>query len=49
MPRICTIIYRYPPFSAEIKTAWRYTSILPYVFMAWYIVMHRNNFMFTLA
>jgi len=27
-----------PPSSAEVKNAWSYTSILQYVFMAWYLV-----------
>jgi hypothetical protein len=29
---------------AEIKNAWNYTSISPYVFMAWYLVKHKDNF-----
>jgi hypothetical protein len=24
-----------PPYSAEVKNAWSYTSIPPYFFMAW--------------
>jgi hypothetical protein len=28
--------------------AWRYTSTPPYVFMAWCLVKHRDNFIFTL-
>jgi hypothetical protein len=34
------------PFSAEVKNTWRYTSTLPYVFMAWCLVKHRDNFTF---
>jgi hypothetical protein len=37
-----------PPSSDEIKIAWSYTSILQYVFMAWYLVKHRDNFTFYL-
>jgi hypothetical protein len=33
-------------FSVEVKNARSYTSILPYVFMAWYSVKHRVNFTF---
>jgi hypothetical protein len=36
-----------PPFSAEIKNAWSCTSIPQYVFMAWCLVKHRDNFAFT--
>jgi hypothetical protein len=28
------------------KNAWSYTSALPYVFMAWCLVKHRDNFTF---
>jgi hypothetical protein len=34
-----------PPPSAEINE-WSYTSIPPYVFMAWCLVKHRDNFTF---
>jgi hypothetical protein len=27
--------------SAEIKNAWIYTSTVPYVFMAWYLIKHK--------
>jgi hypothetical protein len=37
-----------PPSSAEIKTAWRYTSTPQYVFMAWCLIKHWDNFTFTL-
>jgi hypothetical protein len=33
--------------SSEDKNAWSYTSTRPYVFMAWYLVMHRDNFTFS--
>jgi hypothetical protein len=33
-----------PPSSAEIKNAWRYTSTLPYVFMASCLIKHRDSF-----
>jgi hypothetical protein len=35
-----------PPSSAEVKNAWSYTSIPQYVFMAWCLVKHRDNFTF---
>jgi hypothetical protein len=38
--------YRWPASSAEVKDTWRYTSTIPYVFMAWYFVKHRDNFTF---
>jgi hypothetical protein len=34
-----------PPSSAEVKNGWRSTA--SYVFMAWYLVKHRDNFTFT--
>jgi hypothetical protein len=36
-----------PPSSAEVKNAWSYTSAPQYVFMAWCLVKHRDNFTFT--
>jgi hypothetical protein len=27
-----------PPYTAEVKTAWSYTSTPPYIFMAWYLI-----------
>jgi hypothetical protein len=33
-----------PPPSAEIKNAWHYTSTPQYIFMAWCLVKHRDNF-----
>jgi hypothetical protein len=33
-----------PPFSAEVKNSWSYTSTPQYVFMAWCLVKHRYNF-----
>jgi hypothetical protein len=38
-----------PPSSAEIKNAWSYFSNTQYVFMAWCLVKHRDNFTFTSA
>jgi hypothetical protein len=38
-----------PPLSGEVKNAWSYTSTLPYVFMAWYLVKHRDNFLLYLT
>jgi hypothetical protein len=35
-----------PPSGAEVKKAWSYTSNPEYVFMAWSLVKHRNNFTF---
>jgi hypothetical protein len=35
-----------PPSSAEVKNAWSYTSTPQYVFMAWCLVKHRDNFIF---
>jgi hypothetical protein len=35
------------PSGAEVKKAWSYTSTVPYVFMAWYLVKHRDSFTFT--
>jgi hypothetical protein len=37
-----------PSSSAEVKNAWNYTSTPHYVFMAWCLVKHRDNFTFTL-
>jgi hypothetical protein len=36
-----------PPTSAEVKNAWSYISTPLYVFMAWCLVKHRDNFTFT--
>jgi hypothetical protein len=33
--------------SAKVKNAWSYNSSSPYVFMAWCLVKHRDNFTFT--
>jgi hypothetical protein len=30
--------------SAEVKNAWNYTSSPQYIFMAWCLVKHRDNF-----
>jgi len=32
-----------PPSSAEVNNAWRYTSILKYVFMEWCLVKYRDD------
>jgi hypothetical protein len=37
------------PSSAEVKDVWSYTSTPQYVFMAWCLVNHRDNFAFTLG
>jgi hypothetical protein len=37
-----------PLSSVQVKNPWSYTSIPPNVFMAWYLVTHRNNFTFDL-
>jgi hypothetical protein len=36
------------PYSAELKNAWSYTSTPQYVFMAWCLVKHRDNFTSTI-
>jgi hypothetical protein len=36
-----------PPTSAEVKNARSYTSTPQYVFMAWCLVKHMDNFTFT--
>jgi hypothetical protein len=38
---------RSPPSSDEVSSAWSYTSTPHYVFMAWCLVKHRDNFTFT--
>jgi hypothetical protein len=36
------------PSGAEIKNAWKYIPPLPqYVFMAWFLVKHRDSFTFS--
>jgi hypothetical protein len=35
-------------FSGKVENAWSCTSTHPYVFMAWYLVKHRNKFTLTL-
>jgi hypothetical protein len=32
-----------PPSNAEVNNAWRYTSILKYVFMEWCLVKYRDD------
>jgi hypothetical protein len=34
------------PSNVEVKNVWSYTFTPQYVFMAWYLVKHRNNFTF---
>jgi hypothetical protein len=36
-----------PPSRAVVKNEWSYTSYPQNVFMAWYLVKHRDNFNFT--
>jgi hypothetical protein len=36
-----------PPYNAEVKNSWSYTSTPQYVFMAWCLVKHMGNFAFT--
>jgi hypothetical protein len=33
-----------PPSGAKVKNVWNYTFTPLYVFMAWYVVKHRNYF-----
>jgi len=37
-----------PASSAEVKNAWNYNSTPQYVFTAWYLVKHRDDFMLPL-
>jgi hypothetical protein len=37
-----------PPSSVEVKNAWSYTFTPQYVFMAWCLTTHRDNFTFCL-
>jgi len=32
---------------AKVKNVWSYTSTLQYIFIAWYLLKHKNNFTFT--
>jgi len=43
------VVWIWPPTStsAKLKNTWSYNSAPPYVFMAWCLVKHRNNFTFT--
>jgi hypothetical protein len=36
-----------PSFSAVVKNAWSYTSIPPYIFIAWWLIKLRDNFVVT--
>jgi hypothetical protein len=40
--------YHKSPSSTKVKNAWSYTSTPQYVFMAWCLVKHRDNFTFHL-
>jgi hypothetical protein len=33
-----------PPSNTEVKHAWSYTSTLPYVFIAWCLMRHRDSY-----
>jgi hypothetical protein len=35
-----------PPSSTEVNKTWSYTSTSQYVFMAWCLIKHRDNFIF---
>jgi len=35
------------PSSSEVNNAWSYTTTFPFVFMAWCLVKHTDNFTFT--
>jgi hypothetical protein len=37
---------RSPPSSSVVTNAWSYTSTLAFVFKAWYLVKHKDNFTF---
>jgi hypothetical protein len=32
-----------PPSGAKVKNVWSYTSTPPCVFMAWYLIKHKEN------
>jgi len=36
-----------PTPNAEVNNVWSYTPLPNYVFMAWFLVKHRDNFTFT--
>jgi len=38
--------YHLPPSSAKAENEWGYTSSPPYIFMAWCLVKHKDNFTF---
>jgi hypothetical protein len=38
---------RSPPSGAEVKNAWSCTFTLPLVFMKWYFVKYKDNFIFS--
>jgi hypothetical protein len=41
----CEADHSYPS-SAKVKNAWRYTSTPIYIFMAWYVAKHRDNYQY---
>jgi hypothetical protein len=43
-PSECVSIAVTDFYLVEVKNAWRYTSTPPYVFRAWCLVKHRDNF-----
>jgi hypothetical protein len=42
---VCEADYS-PPSSVDVKNGWSYTSTPQYVFMAWCLIKHRDNFTF---
>jgi hypothetical protein len=36
------------PSITKVKKVWSYAFTSPYIFMAWYLVKYRDNFIFTL-
>jgi hypothetical protein len=36
--------WQFTQINTKVKNAWSYTSIPPYVFMAWYLIKFRNTF-----
>jgi len=56
IPQICSVAVKWPgreadhspPSSAEVKNVCSYTSTPHYVFMAWCLVKHSENFTFNL-
>jgi hypothetical protein len=40
--------YSLPPYNAEVKNVWSYTSPPTYISMEWLFITHRNNFTYQL-